>query len=350
MKTLFNINIILILALVLGACSSSYKAGISEYDDLYYTPRDARMQSEASNVTALNGGQGSLAVPEDELSDYEKYRLSLEGEYLDEDPEVEGSQEEAYEITIDLEGIYRRAVQLTRGSNGVGSYFLSADGQALCPGRQVARIAGPASGILALERVALNFLAHLSGIATLTNKFFGAVQGTRAVICDTRKTIPGLRTLEKYAVRAGGGSNHRLGLFDSAMIKDNHLLSLTSDPSSPDHFAVLSQRLPKLRTQLPPGGFIQLEVDDLPQFQQVLDLHLDLDMVLLDNFSLAQLTQAVKLCDQAGLADKLLLEASGNITLGNVKQVARSGVERISVGALTHSAPAFDFSMEFIQK
>ena len=226
----------------------------------------------------------------------------------------------------------------------------ASDGQTLCAGRQVARIAGPARRILALERVALNFLAHLSGIATLTNKFVRAVQGTRTVICDTRKTIPGLRTLEKYAVRAGGGSNHRLGLFDSAMIKDNHLLSLTSDPTSPDHFAVLSQRLPKLRSQLPPGGFIQLEVDDLPQFQQVLDLHLDLDMVLLDNFSLAHLTQAVKLRNQAALADKLLLEASGNITLGNVKQVARTGVERISVGALTHSAPAFDFSMEFIQK
>jgi len=226
----------------------------------------------------------------------------------------------------------------------------AADGQYVQPEQEIARISGSCRGLLALERVALNFLAHLSGIATLTSKFVRAVQGTRAVICDTRKTIPGLRTLEKYAVRAGGGSNHRLGLYDAAMIKDNHLLSLTSDPSSPDHFAVLSQRLPKLRSQLPPGGFIQLEVDDLPQFQQVLDLHLDLDMVLLDNFSLAHLTQAVKLRNQAGLADKLLLEASGNITLQNVSRVARTGVERISVGALTHSAPAFDFSMEFIQK
>ncbi len=224
------------------------------------------------------------------------------------------------------------------------------DGQSVQSAQQVARIVGSARSLLAFERISLNFLAHLSGIATLTNKFVQAVQNTPALICDTRKTTPTLRALEKYAVRAGGGSNHRLGLYDSAMIKDNHLLCLGSAPRTPDCFAALCERLPRLRTQLPVDGFIQLELDDLLQFQQVLDLHLDLDMVLLDNFSQSNLTQAVKLRNQAGLAGKLLLEASGNITLQNVNRVARTGVDRISVGALTHSAPAFDFSMEFILK
>ena len=224
------------------------------------------------------------------------------------------------------------------------------DGQPVQPGQQVARILGPCRSLLAIERVGLNFLAHLSGIATLTGKFIQAVQGTQATICDTRKTTPGLRTLEKYAVRAGGGSNHRLGLYDSAMIKDNHLLCLAAEAHSPDAFATLRERLPRLRSQLPPGGFIQLELDNLEQFQQALDLHPHLDMLLLDNFSHQDLAQAVKIRNQAGLAGKLLLEASGNITLDNVSQVARTGVDRISVGALTHSAPAFDFSMEFILK
>ena len=226
----------------------------------------------------------------------------------------------------------------------------ASDGQSVQPAQQVARIVGSARALLAFERISLNFLAHLSGIATLTDKFVQAVENTPAVICDTRKTTPSLRPLEKYAVRAGGGSNHRLGLYDSAMIKDNHLLCLGSGNRSGDCFAVLSERLPSLRAQLPADGFIQLEVDDLVQFQQVLDLHLDLDMVLLDNFSESDLTQAVKLRNQAGLAEKLLLEASGNSTLQNVNSVAHTGVDRISVGALTHSAPAFDFSMEFILK
>lgn len=222
------------------------------------------------------------------------------------------------------------------------------DAQLAQPDQEVARLSGSCCGILTLERVALNFLAHLSGIATLTSKFVRAVGGTQAVICDTRKTTPMLRSLEKYAVRAGGGTNHRLGLYDAAMIKDNHLLCLQSSPHGCDALVSLAQRLGDLRNQLPPGGFIQLEVDNLQQFQQVLDLQLDLDMVLLDNFSQAELTQAVTMRNQAARPKKLLLEASGNITLENVSRVAHAGVDRISVGALTHSAPAFDFSMEFV--
>ena len=131
------------------------------------------------------------------------------------------------------------------------------------------------------------------------------------------------------------------------MIKDNHLLSLAGSPQQPNALACLQSRLTKLRHQLPSAGFIQLELDNLAQFQEVLDLHLDLDMVLLDNFSESDLAQAVKMRNQVGLAGKLLLEASGNINLQNVAGIARTGVDRISVGALTHSAPAFDFSMEF---
>lgn len=225
-----------------------------------------------------------------------------------------------------------------------------ADGQLLQPGQEVARLQGSCRGLLAVERVALNFLAHLSGVATLTHEFVQAVEGTSSLICDTRKTIPGLRTLEKYAVRAGGGHNHRLGLYDSALIKDNHLLCLTRGTKQADIFEVLEPRLKALRKSLPAGGFIQLELDNLQQFQRVLDMHLDLDMVLLDNFSPQDLAQAVKMRNQAQLTGKLLLEASGNVTLDSVSRIAATGVDRISVGALTHSAPAFDFSMEFIQK
>ena len=223
------------------------------------------------------------------------------------------------------------------------------DGQTLQAGQEVARISGPARGVLAIERVGLNFLGHLSGIATLTSQFVEAVAGSSAVICDTRKTIPGLRMLEKYAVAIGGGHNHRLGLYDAAMIKDNHLLCLARN-SEAGAMEVLRQRLAELRRQLPAEGFVQLEVDNLQQFQQVLGLKLDVDMVLLDNFSTEDLVRAVGMRNDAGLGEKLLLEASGSVRLETVRQIAESGVDRISVGALTHSAAALDFSMEFVLK
>ena len=227
------------------------------------------------------------------------------------------------------------------------------DGDLVKAGEEVARINGSRRGLLAVERVALNFLGHLSGVATLTNKFVRAVRRSSAVICDTRKTIPGLRVLDKYAVRAGGGTNHRAGLYDSALIKDNHLFCLSQNRQGQSTFEVLALRLEKLRRQLPAGGFIELEVDELEQFQQVLNMqnmHLAVDMVLLDNFRQEELAQAVKIRNEAGLAGKMLLEASGNISLDNVAEVASSGVDRISVGALTHSAAALDFSMELTQK
>ena len=230
------------------------------------------------------------------------------------------------------------------------------DGDLVKAGEEVARINGSRRGLLAVERVALNFLGHLSGVATLTNKFVRAVRRSSAVICDTRKTVPGLRVLEKYAVRAGGGTNHRAGLYDSALIKDNHLFCLSQNRQGQSTLEALALRLDKLRRQLPAGGFIELEVDELEQFQQVLNMrnmqntHLAVDMVLLDNFRQEELAQAVRMRNEAGLAGKMLLEASGNISLDNVAEVASSGVDRISVGALTHSASAFDFSMELTQK
>ena len=226
----------------------------------------------------------------------------------------------------------------------------ASDGDCVQAGEEVARIIGSRREILTVERVTLNFLGHLSGIATLTNRFVEAVKGSSAVICDTRKTIPGLRVLEKYAVRAGGGTNHRAGLYDSALIKDNHLFCLSQNEQGQETLKVLASRLDELRGQLPTGGFIELEVDNLGQFQQVLNMRLAVDMVLLDNFSRQELTEAVKMRNEAGMAGELLLEASGNIKLENVAEVANSGVDRISVGALTHSAAGFDFSMEFRQK
>jgi nicotinate-nucleotide pyrophosphorylase (carboxylating) len=216
-------------------------------------------------------------------------------------------------------------------------------------GQEVARFSGPARAVLAIERVGLNFLGHLSGIATLTNQFVEAVAGSSAVICDTRKTIPGLRMLEKYAVAIGGGHNHRLGLYDAAMIKDNHLLCLGGGAEA-DAMEALGGRLAELRRQLPAEGFVQLEVDNLRQFKQVLGLKLDVDMVLLDNFSNEDLDQAVGMRNDAGLGEELLLEASGSVRLETVRKIAESGVDRISVGAVTHSAAALDFSMEFVLK
>ena len=226
----------------------------------------------------------------------------------------------------------------------------AADGDSVIAGQEVARLSGSCRGLLAVERVGLNFLAHLSGVATLTQKYVQEVRGTSAMICDTRKTIPGLRVLAKYAVRAGGGQNHRLGLYDSALIKDNHLFVLSRGRQEGDALRVLKQGLGKLRKQLPAGGFIQLEVDNLGQLGQVLDMSAELDMVLLDNFCEQDLALAVKMRNEAGLEGKLLLESSGNVRLDNVKRIAQSGVDRISVGALTHSATALDLAMEFIEK
>jgi nicotinate-nucleotide pyrophosphorylase (carboxylating) len=209
------------------------------------------------------------------------------------------------------------------------------DGDALAPNDLIADVTGPLAQLLIGERTMLNFLTHLSGIATLTRKFVDAVAGTQAKILDTRKTLPGWRALEKYAVRCGGGVNHRMGLYDGVLIKDNHLSAWTESNS-------LAAAVDAAR-RMWPGVPIEIEVDTLEQL--AMSLAGSPSIVLLDNMSPALLSQAVELRNRQ--APQVLLEASGGITLANVAEVALTGVERISIGALTHSAPALDLALDW---
>lgn len=213
------------------------------------------------------------------------------------------------------------------------------DGSCVSPGQIVARVAGPLAGILIGERTALNFLGHLSGIASLTREFIDQVQGTSATILDTRKTLPGWRSLAKYAVRAGGGTNHRIGLFDGVLIKDNHIASWASQVGN----SRLADAVGQARGTSPPGVSIEVEVDTLGQLRDVLEGNPDI--VLLDNMTTAQLAEAVQTRNE--MAPEVLLEASGGITLHTVRAIAETGVDRISVGALTHSARCFDLGFDF---
>jgi len=220
----------------------------------------------------------------------------------------------------------------------------AAEAAGLGAGAAIARIVGPACSVMAAERVALNFLQRLSGVATMTGKYVSAIEGTAARILDTRKTTPGWRVLEKYAVRCGGGANHRIGLYDAVLIKDNHLAALSvSGVSEPIGF--LAAKFPEIRASLDTdSGFIEVEVDTLEQFDTALGL--GADVIMLDNMSPELMRHAVVRRDQAGLAGKVLLEASGGITLENVRHAADSGVERIALGAVTHSARAVDIALD----
>jgi nicotinate-nucleotide pyrophosphorylase (carboxylating) len=211
------------------------------------------------------------------------------------------------------------------------------DGDRVGRGTVVARVAGPLRALLAMERTALNFLQRLSGIATLTARFVGEVAGTRASILDTRKTTPGWRALEKYAVRCGGGHNHRIGLYDAVLIKDNHLawLAQAGDPIGP--------ALKEARARVPSGTVVEIEVDTLEQLDRALEC--DPDIILVDNLGPDALADAVRRRDARN--NRVLLEASGGVTLATVHDLARTGVDRISVGALTHSAPALDVGLDF---
>jgi nicotinate-nucleotide pyrophosphorylase (carboxylating) len=215
------------------------------------------------------------------------------------------------------------------------------DGDRALPGATLANISGPMQSLLALERTALNFLQRLSGIASLTARFVAAAAGTRAVILDTRKTTPGWRVLEKYAVRCGGGRNHRLGLHDAVLIKDNHLAWLARGPEP------IATALLQARANTPPRTLVEIEVDSLQQLDKALALDRDRgpDVILLDNFGQDMLVEAVLRRDER--RPGVLLEASGGVTLDSVRAIARTGVDRISVGALTHSAPALDIGLDF---
>ena len=217
------------------------------------------------------------------------------------------------------------------------------EGQSVGSGEALAEWSGPARSILSAERVALNFLQHLCGIATVTRRYLEAISGSNAGIYDTRKTTPGWRHLEKYAVRCGGGRNHRAGLYDAVLVKDNHLAALSS-AGEDDPLSALSAALSKSRIGLSEGGFVEVEVDTLEQLARALTL--DVDVILLDNMAPDKLRRAVEMRDEAASTRRIELEASGGITLDTVSAVAKTGVDRISVGALTHSAKAVDIALD----
>lgn len=206
------------------------------------------------------------------------------------------------------------------------------DGAAFHQGDKLARVKGPTGVLLKGERTALNFLQHLCGVATATRRYVEAVAGTKTRILDTRKTTPGLRLLEKYAVRAGGGTNHRLSLSDMVLIKDNHLRFVGS----------LAEAVRRARAGVRPGVRVEVEAASLLQVREALAA--GADMIMLDNMPLETMSQAVALA-----GGRVPLEASGNMTLDRVLAVAETGVDFISVGALTHSAKAVDISMDFVK-
>jgi len=209
-----------------------------------------------------------------------------------------------------------------------------ADGERVNQGETLLRLSGSARAILSAERVALNFVQRLSGIATLTSQFVDAIKGTRAQILDTRKTTPGWRRFEKYAVRCGGGRNHRLGLYDQVLIKDNHLAALKKERPNAIAAAVLAarQKFPQLQ--------VEVEADTLEQVEQAAAAGANL--ILLDNMNLLQLRLAVQ-----SIRGRAQTEASGGVNLASVHAIAETGVDFISVGALTHSARAVDIGLDF---
>ena len=228
------------------------------------------------------------------------------------------------------------------------SSFVS-DGDQVEVGEKIASLSGPARDLLTVERLLLNLLGHLSGISTLTQQYVAAVSGTTTAVYDTRKTTPGWRRLEKYAVRCGGGRNHRSGLYDAILIKDNHL-AFAADHAEDGEAPLLSAMrrtgglLNKDRpTDTTDTMIMEVEVDTLEQLRTALEAQPT--MVLLDNFSLEMLREACQLRDQ--ICPKVQLEASGGIQLGTMRKIAATGVDRISVGALTHSAPNFDVGLDW---
>lgn len=207
---------------------------------------------------------------------------------------------------------------------------LVADGTMVAAGTNVARVKGPARTLLTGERVALNFLCHMSGIATLTRRYVDLVQGTKAKIADTRKTTPGLRAFEKYAVRCGGAQNHRSGLFDAILIKDNHIVAAGG----------VSAAIAAARAHAGHMVKIEVEVGTLAELDEALAQ--PIDVVMLDNMTPAQLREAV-----SRVGGRVVTEASGGVSLETVRAIAESGVDLISIGALTHSAPILDLGLDF---
>jgi nicotinate-nucleotide pyrophosphorylase (carboxylating) len=228
--------------------------------------------------------------------------------------------------------VFSAAMTLTDAE--IATEFAVTDGAAFATGDVLATVRGSARGVLQAERVALNLVQRLSGIATMTAKYVAAAAGTKARIVDTRKTTPGLRALERYAVRCGGGHNHRYSLSDAVMAKDNHLAVLKANGVTD-----LAAALRAMKARLPHTVHVEVEVDRIDQIEMMLAA--DVDTVLLDNFSVEQLREGVAL-----IAGRALVEASGGVTLEKIAAIAAAGVDVISVGALTHSVRALDLGLD----
>lgn len=251
------------------------------------------------------------------------------------------------ELAPAIAGAFNRRLGFCDGAPGALRIDAGAfrDGDSIQSGQTVADVRGARAAILAMERTLLNFLSRLSGVATLTRRFVQAVRdsGATCAIVDTRKTIPGWRELDKYAVRIGGGRNHRFGLHDAILIKDNHLAGIPTPGLAPALFHILN-RVAELPGHKP--DFVEVEVDSLKQLVEVFKV-VGVDLILLDNFTLEDMRAAVQLRDSHGLRQRVALEVSGGVTLDHVGEIARTGVDRIAVGALTHSAPALDMGLDF---
>lgn len=232
-----------------------------------------------------------------------------------------------------LAGIEVAARVFQRVDPTISTEVLIPDGSLIKPGMVVARVAGPMGAMLMAERTALNFLQRLSGIATITAHYIEAVAGLPVTILDTRKTAPGLRLLDKYAVRVGGGKNHRIHLGDGILLKDNHWQALQATGIS------LTEAIHRVRARAHPGLRVEVEVKNLEEARQAVEA--GADMLLLDNMKPEDMRQVV-----AEIGDRVQTEASGGITLETVRAVAEAGVDFISVGALTHSVRALDISLE----
>ena len=229
--------------------------------------------------------------------------------------------------------VFAAAFELT--DPGVDVEILVGDGERFVAGQTLARVSGPARSILTAERIGLIFVQRMSGIATLTAEYVSRVVGTKARIADTRKTTPGLRAFERHAVVCGGGRNHRFSLSDAVMAKDNHLAVLTAGGKD------LTTELIRVKSELPHTMKLEVEVDRIDQIPPVLEA--GVDIIMLDNFSLEQLREGVAL-----IAGRAIVEASGGVNLDTVAAIAQTGVDVISVGALTHSARALDLGLDVV--
>ena len=226
-------------------------------------------------------------------------------------------------------------IEMVCGASASSFEYKKKDGDRVVPGDVLAQVEAPTQLMLTAERTALNLLCHLSGVATATAQWVDAIAGTTAIIRDTRKTTPGLRALEKYAVRCGGGQNHRMSLSDAALVKDNHIVAAGGVAEAFEKVRALAATLP-----------IEIEVDTLEQL--AVAIHAGADVVLLDNMAPAVMSEAVLIAQgqEAATGHAVLLEASGGLTLSNAKDVAATGVHFISVGGLTHSSPILDVGLD----